>query len=215
MLVTGTGTEVGKTWVAAGALGVLRSEGLTVAARKPAQSFAGLAGLAGSAGAAEPTDAERLAAVTGEEIDVVCPPHRSYPIAMAPPMAALRLGFAPPTIAQLAAEVTGSWPDPSPAIGVVEGAGGVAAPQADDGDTTDLAVALDPDLVVIVADAGLGTINHVRLAVGAMRSWRVVVYLNRFEVDGDLHQANRDWLVDRDGYLVVTELSDLAAVMKV
>ena len=39
VLVVGTGTEVGKTWVACRLARVLRRRGLIVAARKPAQSY--------------------------------------------------------------------------------------------------------------------------------------------------------------------------------
>ena len=39
VVVVGTGTDVGKTWVAARLLIDLRAAGVTVAARKPAQSF--------------------------------------------------------------------------------------------------------------------------------------------------------------------------------
>ncbi|MBV8560261.1 MAG: AAA family ATPase, partial [Acidimicrobiia bacterium] len=52
VLVAGTGTEVGKTWVAARLAEALRARGTRVAARKPAQSFAPDEG---------PTDAEALA----------------------------------------------------------------------------------------------------------------------------------------------------------
>ena len=50
----------------------------------------------------------------------------------------------------------------------METAGGVRSPQADDGDAVDLVRLLAPDLVVLVADAGLGTINAVRLCVDAL-----------------------------------------------
>ena len=39
MVVAGTGTEVGKTWAAVRLITELRSDGRSVAARKPAQSF--------------------------------------------------------------------------------------------------------------------------------------------------------------------------------
>ena len=39
IVVVGTATEIGKTWVASRLLRELRAEGFTVAARKPAQSF--------------------------------------------------------------------------------------------------------------------------------------------------------------------------------
>jgi hypothetical protein len=48
------------------------------------------------------------------------------------------------------------------------------------------------------------------LAVGALAAWPVVVYLNRFDDGVDLHQRNRAWLADRDGYRVVTDLPELA-----
>jgi len=199
VLVAGTGTEVGKTWVSARLLEAWRRAGLTAAARKPAQSFDPGTG---------PTDAEVLAAASGERPEQVCPPGRSYPVALAPPMAADALGLVPPTVAELASEL--SWPD-GVDVGVVESAGGVRSPQADDGDVVELARALDPDAVVLVADAGLGTINAVRLAVGALagaaRPGRgalpVVVVLNRFDAGTDLHGRNHAWLAGRDGLDVV------------
>lgn len=198
VVVTGTGTEIGKTWVAAGLLAALAARGWRVAARKPAQS--------GHPG--EVTDADRLGAATGEDPAAVCPPHRSYGVSMAPPMAAEALGLPPFTIAELAAEVTASWPSPAVELGVVEGAGGVAAPQAADGDTAGLIAALHPDVVVLVADAGLGVINLVRLSLLALGE-RPVVHLNRWTGD-ELQRRNRAWLSERDGDQVTTSIPELA-----
>ena len=211
VLVAGTGTEVGKTWVSARLLEAWRRAGLTVAARKPAQSFTAGVG---------PTDAEVLAAATGERPHEVCLPARTYEVALAPPMAAGALGLAPPTMAELVDEL--SW-SAGVDVGVVETAGGVRSPQADDGDAVDLARALDPDVVVLVAHAGLGTINDVRLSVGALaeaaRPGRgavpVVVVLNRYDSAIDVHGRNQRWLAQRDGLDVVranaTGLASLAA----
>ena len=85
VFVAGTGTAVGKTWTAAAVLARLRSAGLQVGARKPAQSFDAGDG---------PTDADVLAAATGETPHDVCPRHRWYARALAPPMAADALGAA-------------------------------------------------------------------------------------------------------------------------
>ncbi len=60
VVVTGTGTGVGKTWFAAVTLGLLRSRGTAVAARKPVQSFDP---------DERPRDADVLAAATGEDSD--------------------------------------------------------------------------------------------------------------------------------------------------
>ncbi len=63
--------------------------------------------------------------------------------------------------------------------------------------------------VVLVADAGLGTINVVRLCIAALER-PPIVYLNRFDVDNDLHQRNAEWLRTRDGLEVVTDPEALA-----
>lgn len=206
VLVAGTGTEVGKTWVAARLLGAWRADGRTVAARKPAQS--------GEPGGG-PSDADVLGAASGEDADTVCLPARSYPVALAPPMAADALGLAPVALADLAAELR--WPDPPVDVGLVETAGGLRSPQAHDGDARDLAGALHPDAVVLVADAGLGTINAVRLCADALAATELPVHvvLNRYDEADALHRANRVWLANRD-HLDVTpgtpdELAALAA----
>ena len=115
---------------------------------------------------------------------------------------------APFTVADLVHEL--AWP-PAVGVGLVEGAGGVRSPVAADGDGVALAHALHPERVLLVADAGLGTINGVRLAASALGTWPVTVVLNRFDPDDDLHLRNRDWLRDRDGYAVVTDPDDLVA----
>ncbi len=214
VLVCGTGTEVGKTWVAASLLEELRGRGLTVAARKPAQSFdvdleADRLG--------ERTDAEVLGQASGEDPDVVCLPARSYHRAMAPPMAAEMLGLPPFTVGDLADELR--WPVPPVAVGLVETAGGVRSPQASDGDAVDLGRLLRPHTVLLVADAGLGTINGVRLSADALSplvgdtaavdhldraSPRLIIALNRFDEEHDLHRRNHRWLSERDGFEVVT-----------
>ena len=200
VLVIGTATEVGKTWVGAATLRALRDRGATVAARKPAQSF--------DPADPHPTDAQVLAAATGEATSQVCPPHRSYTVAMAPPMATDVLGLPAPTLAELVAELT--WPDEAPDIGWVETVGGPRSPIAVDGDAVDLADALRPDRVVLVADAGLGTINSVLLSIAPFARFEPVVILNRYDADDDLHRRNHEWLKTRKGLEVVTDPEALA-----
>jgi dethiobiotin synthetase len=199
VLVAGTGTEVGKTWVTCRLAEALRTRGLIVAARKPVQSY----GLGGDVGA---TDAELLAEATADEASRVCPPHRWYPLAMAPPMAAEALGRPGFTVGDLVADMR--WPA-GVGIGLVESVGGVRSPLADDGDTVTLAEALVPERVVLVADAGLGTINTVRLSAGALQPWPISVVLNRYDPIDDLHERNWEWLAGRDGFDVVVDPADL------
>lgn len=201
VLVVGTGTEVGKTWVACRLARALRRRGLIVAARKPAQSYDAGDDLSD-------TDAALLAHATGDHPAAVCPQHRWYPAAMAPPMAAEALGRRPFTIADLVDEL--AWPAVV-GVGLVETAGGVRSPLAADGDATTFAAALRPDRVVLVADAGLGTINGVRLSAEALAPWPVTVVLNRFDPGEDLHVRNLEWLAGVDGHDVVTGAEDLVS----
>jgi len=206
VVVVGTGTEVGKTWVAAAALRALRRRGLRVAARKPVQSFE-----PGDTG----TDADVLGAATGEDAHTVCPPHRWYEVALAPPMAAEVLGRLAFTLSDLVDEIT--WPD-DVEVGLVETAGGVRSPlAADDGDAVALTAALMPDTVVLVADAGLGTLNAVRLTLAALADLldsrddlECLVVLNRFDHGDDLHRRNLAWLRDHDGIDALTSADALA-----
>jgi dethiobiotin synthetase len=191
VFVAGTGTAVGKTWVASAVLDRLRSGGWRVSARKPAQSFDAAEGS---------TDADVLALATGETPYEVCPAHRWYARALAPPMAAAALGEPSFGVRDLVAEL--DWPD-GVDVGLVEGAGGPRSPIAADGDNVALACAIAPDLVLLVADAGLGTINAVRLSVDAFAAAPVVVVLNRYDEADALNRGNRDWLTARDGFDVV------------
>jgi dethiobiotin synthetase len=193
--VVGTGTDIGKTWVTARLLRELRASGSSVAARKPAQSFAPSDDPSGY-------DATVLGAASGEEPETVCPPHRWYAAALAPPMAAEVLGRPRFLVAELVDEL--GWPDDRAEVGFIETAGGLRSPIADDGDVLALVEAVRPDCVVLVADAGLGTINAVRLTAGALASLSVPVFivLNRFDKNLDMHRRNQAWLSGRDGFNV-------------
>ena len=209
VLFTGTGTDVGKTWVAAEVARRLcaATSGVTVAARKPAQSFAE---------GDTTTDADVLAGATGEAPHDVCPPSRWYPVALAPPMAADALGRPRIAIADLAVEVGSSWPaSPRPAasVGLVEAAGGLCSPIAHDGDALALVELLEPDLTVVVTEPSLGVISNTRLAVRALGAREVVVYLNWFDTRNDLHRRNLEWLTSVDGMRVAVDPGELAKII--
>jgi dethiobiotin synthetase len=199
--VVGTATDVGKTWIAAALLPRLAAAGRSVSARKPVQSFATDARI---------SDAELLAAATGEDPLRVCPTHRRYALAMAPPIAARRLGRAPIEMGDLQMEL--QWPHGTE-IGVVETVGGVRSPMADDGDSATFVKLIAPDHVLLVTDAGLGAINAVRLSVTALDSLPTTVMLNRFNGDDEVHESNRAWLADRDGLTVVTTMAQCVATV--
>jgi dethiobiotin synthetase len=205
--VVGTGTDVGKTYVTARLLEELREEGMSVAARKPAQSF-------------DPSDdpaaydAAVLGLASGEPPETVCPPHRWYEMAMAPPMAADALIRPAFTLDVLVEEL--QWPSVPVDVGFVETAGGLRSPLSDDGDCLSFVVAVMPDMVVLVADAGLGTINAVRLTMDPLVRLpaQLTVVLNRFDDGSELHQRNRSWLRDRDAMHVLSVPGDEAELAK-
>jgi dethiobiotin synthetase len=202
VVCAGTATDVGKTWVGATVLAELRRRGRSVSARKPAQSF-------------DPADhhladAAMLAAATGEPVDLVCPPERSYAVPMAPPMAAAALGREVPDLDAMVGELC--WSEPPPDVCWVELVGGPRSPLAADGDGVDLVARLRPDHLVLVADAGLGTINAVTLASAPFQALDLepVVLLNRYDPEVDLHRRNWAWLSERSATAVLTDATALA-----
>lgn len=193
--VVGTGTAVGKTWVTAGLARRLAARGVPVAVRKLAQSFVPGDLEAGA------TDAHVLARASGEAPEAVCPLHRWYEVALAPPMAAEALGRPPFTVAELLGELR--WPGPDRCrVGLLETAGGLLSPQADDGSATAVLAGVQPDLVLVVADTALGVVHAVRAVVDRLGRPAVVV-LNRYDPAADVHRRSRDWLAGRDGLTVL------------
>lgn len=195
--VLGTHTEVGKTYVTARWLAALRAKGVRVAARKPVQSFDAADGA---------TDAQELARATGEDETAVCSPHRAYPLALAPPIAADLLRRPRIAMDDLIAEIR--WPSPVD-VGVIETVGGPRSPIAHDGDSIDLVKRLKVDRVLLVADAGLGTLNAVRLSLACAAGFEVVVYLNRYDEEVELHRLNRRWLAEKYGVNAIVTMAEL------
>jgi dethiobiotin synthetase len=149
LVVTGTGTGVGKTVVTAAIAALAVRRGLRVAALKPAQTGA----LPGDPGDVD--EVRRLAgAVTVREL-------RRYPDPLSPEAASRRSGIAqvtPAEVAQAATEL-----DDSHDLVLIEGAGGLLVRFGADGSSlADVAWSLGA-LVLVVAEAGLGTLNSTAL----------------------------------------------------
>ncbi|MFE3292406.1 dethiobiotin synthase [Rhodococcus sp. NPDC059234] len=153
--VTGTSTDVGKTVATAALAALARSAGRTVAVCKPAQT--GIA--AGEAGDLD--EVQRLSGVT----DVV--ELARYPEPLAPDTAARRAGM--PLLERGAVVAAVRDLDASHDLTLVEGAGGLLVRLGAGGFTlADLAADMQAPMVLVAA-AGLGTLNHSALTVAAAR----------------------------------------------
>lgn len=156
LVVTGTGTEVGKTVATAALAAVAVAAGERVAVLKPAQT---------GVGPDEPGDAAVVARLVPQAHTAEL---ARYPEPLAPGTAARRAGLAPVTPAA-AADATRELARTHDLV-LVEGAGGLLVHLDDDGGTVaDVARLLDAP-VVVVAAAGLGTLNHTALTVEALRA---------------------------------------------
>lgn len=153
VVVTGTDTGVGKTVATAALASAARLAGVDVAVCKPVQT-----GFAD--GDDDLAEVGRLSGVTA------LTPGWRYPEPLAPVLAARRAELPLPSGDQLLALVrTAMAPD---RLVLVEGAGGLLVEIAADGFTLrDLAAGLGAT-VLVVARAGLGTLNHTALTVEAL-----------------------------------------------
>ncbi len=155
LLVTGTGTEVGKTIVTAAVAAVACAHGRSVTVVKPAQT-----GLA--PGEESDVDVVRRLSGVGDVHELV-----RYDDPLAPESAARRQGADAVPVAELARRIAAL---PEPDLLLVEGAGGLLVRFDPDGGTAaDLAAALDAR-VLVVAAPGLGTLNATALTCEAARS---------------------------------------------
>lgn len=196
VFVTGTNTEVGKTWLTARVAELLRAAGYAVSARKPVMSFDP---------ADNVTDVDVLSSATGEPKGDICPIYRRYELPMAPPIAAEALGCPPFTIGELIADL--SLPDSG--VALVEGVGGPRSPLASDGDSVTFIDQLRPDHVVLVAHSRLGAINDVLTSRDALGT-DPLVFLNYFDPADDLQVRNLSWLKEKEGLAVFTDPAAIA-----
>ena len=195
VFVTGTGTEVGKSVVSAVIANTLREGGERVAVFKPAVSGLDDGGEA---------DHELLRRASGsDQAAAEIAPYR----------------YGPPVSPHLAAELAGEEIDPgrlrraAEAAGadadalVCEGVGGLMVPLTPDYLVRNFAADVGLPLVVVAA-AGLGTINHTLLTVEA--AWGAelevsAVVLNRWPSEpGRMEESNRETIAALSGLEVLT-----------
>jgi dethiobiotin synthetase len=208
--VTGTGTEVGKTVVAAAVAHTARAEGARVAVFKPAVS--GLEDYplrpeVWECAAGLPDHALLRLAARSRQGDDEIVPYR----------------YGPAVSPHLAAELAGEEIDPDRLRGaaleatedvdllVCEGVGGFLVPLQDNYLVRDLAVDLAMP-VVIAASPGLGTINHTLLTIEAVREANLApaaVVLTPWPADPSrIERSNRE-TIERLGSVPVATLPPL------
>ncbi len=195
MFVTGTGTEVGKTVVAAVIARTMATEGKTVAAFKPA--------VTGLEEDGEPDhELLRRAAGSSQEDEEIAP-----------------YRYGPPASPHLAAALAGEEIDPVRLLAaaraaaasadtlVCEGVGGFLVPLAGTYLVRDLAVDLGLPLV-IAASPRLGTINHTLLTVETARASGLTVELVVLtpwpESPSEIERSNRETIEALGEVMVAT-----------
>lgn len=154
--VTGTDTEVGKTFASCSLLHAARRQGLSAVGMKPVA--------AGTGPESRNEDVARLVAASGFSAPESLINPWCFRAAIAPHLAAEAegkvIGFAPILRAcerlRTAADVV-----------VVEGVGGFRVPLGPDGDSADLAVALGLPIILVVG-LRLGCLNHALLTAEAI-----------------------------------------------
>lgn len=173
--MTGTGTGVGKTITTAAIAALAAGQGQRVAVLKPAQT---------GVGPDEPGDLDDVLRLAGP---VTTRELRRYPDPLSPEAAARLTGLpalGPSEIARAAGDLNGEHD-----LTLIEGAGGLLVRFDADGATlADVAWALG-SLVIIVAEAGLGTLNTTALTaeVATKRGLTVAgVIIGSWPADPDL-----------------------------
>ena len=152
LVITGTGTGVGKTIVTAALASYVPDAGGDVAVCKPVQT-------------GDDDDLAEIARLSGvrERVSVA-----RYPDALAPVAAAAAVGRSLPSAEQIVDAVRSV--DQPGRLTLVEGAGGLLVELATAGVTLrELAVELDAPVLVVCA-AGLGTLNHTALTLEALEN---------------------------------------------
>ena len=176
LFVTGTDTDVGKTVVAGAIAAWFRRQGTRVAVLKPLAT-----GCERRREGLVSTDAEFLAhcADSPHPLDVICPQRFAEPLA--PSVAAERAGT---PVDWGAVQRSLDFMARDSDVIIVEGVGGVMVPLDDRHTVLDLAKCLRLPAIV-VARAGLGTINHTLMTIEALRQVTRVagVVINRYPAE--------------------------------
>lgn len=200
IFITATGTDVGKTYITARIIKILRDQGVNAGYYKAALSGTELEN--GEKIAGDAAYVYRFAGLKGEPNQAVTT-ILDFP---ASPHLSAQMENKSITIEPILRDF-----DKAASIYdyvVMEGSGGIICPLNLEGHPlmlTDVIKALALD-IVIVADAGLGTINSTFLTLEYARKLRIntrCIVLNRFDENSVIHQDNRRVLEKMTGLRVL------------
>ena len=207
IFITGTGTDVGKTYVSALLVKLLRQMGLNCGYYKPT-----LSGLSPDV----VNDVEYVAQISGGKFSIENNVSYSFREAVSPHLASKRadVKISLDKIIKDYDNLSNEYD-----FMVVEGAGGITCPF----DLSDKSILL-PDIIsalgldiIIVADGGLGTINSTLLTCEYAKSNGVNVkgiILNNFDSNDFMHQDNLKQVERLTGVKVVATVSPNASSLK-
>jgi dethiobiotin synthetase len=155
VFVTGTDTDVGKTWVGCLLIKALVAKGANVQPRKPAES-----GWPDELEKLTQTDAWQLANAANQtnQLDTICPNRFPAPLS---PVRAARMVDSPLYLDTITKQCTDKLQKSD--FLYVEGAGGFYSPLVEDGLNADLASQLQLP-IILVANNRLGCMNHVLMS---------------------------------------------------
>lgn len=156
--ITGTDTDVGKTYISGCVALSLRQQGFTVAPRKPIASGC----LIQTDGSLLSEDALFLQETTNtiDSLQTICP--YQFEAAISP-----RSAIKQANLTIRISDLVKACDVPNSAFALVEGAGGFYSPLAVDGLNKDLAVELGYPVILVVANR-LGCINQALLSIAAI-----------------------------------------------
>jgi len=166
LFVTGTGTDIGKTYISCALIRALKARGAAVDAFKPVVSGFDPRDAAGS-------DPARLAAALGDPGAVLRIAPRRYRAPLAPNIAA-RLEGQVLALDDMVIDAVARAAELRDGLLLVEGAGGVMSPLTDGETNLDMITALGAP-ALLVAGSYLGAISHVLTALVALRAARAEV----------------------------------------
>lgn len=184
IFITGTDTDVGKTYVGAQLVSLLHDNDIKAVPRKPIES-----GCIRIGSELEPADARHYfeAAKQKYPLTEICP--FRFEAAISPQRAA-RLSNQLVFLTELVNSCTTNVTDDN--FLIVEGAGGFYSPLCENGKNADLAKKLNLP-VLLIANDQLGCINHILLTMEAIANQGLVliaVILNQKEIYSDKEMNN-------------------------